>query len=136
MGSGRVKLIKYGVTTVLAGVVTFFLVKARYPGADAPAADRYRALCDAFSIPAVLLIAFGALLWVSGEGAFTGISWAARNAILLLIPGKALERETYAEYRARRKEGKASGYGFLFIVGLVFFAISMVFLILYNNAGK
>lgn len=126
------RLFQYGITTVLAGLVSFFLIKGRYPGAGAAAAEKYHVLCDAFTVPGVILLMLGALLWVSGKGAFTGISWAAKNAILLLIPGQGLNRESYPEYRARKLAGeKAGGYGFFFPVGAVFFLIGMVFLVLY-----
>ncbi len=135
MKTGRATVLKYGITTFIAGLITFFIARGRYPDAGAAASEKYRALCDAFTVSAVLLLAFGALLWVSGEGVFLGIGWAVKNAVLILIPGQALNRESYAEYRARKlSTGKASGFGFLFIVGAVFLAVALVFLVLYNKS--
>ena len=135
MKIGRATVLKYGITIILAGLFTFFIAKGRYPGAGAPASEKYRALCDAFTVPAVLLLAFGALLWVAGEGVFVGIGWAMKNALLLMIPGQGRNRESYAEYRERKLAGgKATGLGFLFAVGAVFLVIALVFLVLYNKS--
>ncbi|MBR5712003.1 MAG: DUF3899 domain-containing protein [Lachnospiraceae bacterium] len=133
--SRRAKLIPYAVTTVIAALMAFGVYLTRGVTDASTDADRYRALCDSFTVPGVLLLAFGALLWVAGEGALVGVTWLVKNAILMLIPGKALDRVSYAEYLAEHQAKKKGPHVCIFVVGAVFVLIAVVFLMLYNNAA-
>lgn len=118
---------------VVGGLVWLFLSLRDYEGASQ--ADRYRMLCDAFTIPGVILIMVGALVWVSTQGALDGITYCVRFAIFSLIPGKRLERdEKYAEYVERKSSNRMKGYGFLFISGAITMAVAFVFMFLFNRA--
>lgn len=125
---------KYLICAMVVGALAWLFVSLRdYDAANQ--ADRYRMLCDAFTIPGVILIMVGALVWVSTQGALDGITYCVRFAIFSLIPGKRLERdEKYAEYVERKCGNRIKGYGFLFVSGAVTMAIAIVFLILYNMA--
>lgn len=95
--------------------------------------EKYRYLCDAFSIPGLLMILFGALLWVANEGAFLGISYCLRMAVFALIPGKRKDAyEKYGDYVERKSQKKVHGFGFLFLSGAIVMAVAAVFLILYH----
>lgn len=101
---------------------------------NADAVNKYRLLCDAFSVPGVLLVMFGALVWASNEGALLGVSYVVRFAVFSLIPGKRLQREEkYGEYVERKRDQKTTGYGFLFYSGLVSLAVAAVFLVLFYS---
>lgn len=132
--SNRVKanLIKYGSCTVVTVLLMLaYLLPRDFPGAGLQ--DQYRMLCDAFFIPGILLILAGALVWVSGEGAFNGISYCLRVAAYALIPGKRKDAyENYGDYVERKRQKKVGGYGFLFYYGMAVMALSLVFLALYN----
>lgn len=131
----RKNLLKYGITT-LAGVLSVFGVLRIEGFSSALAeADRFRILCDAFITPGILLILFGALVWLSSEGAMDGVSWAMINFVKSIIPGMGSRKESYGDYVERRHSGgKAKGYGFLIRVGAVFAVIGFVFLFLFFKA--
>jgi hypothetical protein len=97
-----------------------------------PLVEQYRILCDAFTVPGLLLIIFGSLLWVSNTGALDGLMYAVTTAVRFLIPGGRLKmEEKYGDYVERRREKPVRGYGFLLISGCVTMAISLVFMALF-----
>ncbi len=130
-----VKSIPYIIATAFAAAIAAAVYASRGLTAESTQADRYRALCDTFTVPGVLLIAFGALLWVSGEGALTGVSWLVKYAVLSLIPGKTADRVSYGEYLEMRKEKPKHTPVCLFAVGGLFLAVAAVFLILFNKVS-
>ena len=98
--------------------------------------EKYRMLCDAFTIPGVLLILFVALVWASDLGGFYGIgfvfNYAKKSLTHFFVPGSLGNTESYYDYIERKKsEGHLTGYGFLFIVGGITMAIAFVFLFLF-----
>ncbi len=126
-------LIKYGITAIAGALLAIAALRLRgFTGAEEPA-EKYRLLCDAFTFPGVLLILTAALVALSNAGAFTGLGYMMSFAVRALIPGMGSgKQETYAEYLERKEEkGRAKGYGFLFHVGLVYFALAILFLVLF-----
>ena len=126
------KFIQYGTCAV-----TTALLAAAYADiwnlCNAPLQERYKLLCDAFTIPGMLMILLGTLLWVSNEGAFYGVSYCLRIALFALIPGKRKDAyEKYGDYVERKQQKKVQGYSFLFWSGLVAMAIALVFFALYS----
>ena len=128
----RKKLIQYGLTVLFgAALAAIYLLTRSFTGSE-PLAERYRMLCDAFTIPGVLLMMTAALLALSNEGAFTGLGYVSSHAMHMLIPGMGGRKETYADYLERKAEkGPVKGYGFLLHVGLAFFALAILFFILF-----
>lgn len=95
-------------------------------------AERFRLLADAFTIPGVIMVMVGFLVMVANVGFFHGISYVVTFAIKMLIPGPNKGRERYGDYVERkRKQGKVKGYGFLFITGLIFVLIAVIFTVLF-----
>lgn len=128
-----IRLIKYSCSIAFVALLGLLYLNTQ-DYKDASQLDQYRLLCDAFSVPGVLLIMFGAMVWASNEGALLGVGYVLRYAIFSLIPGKRLERdEKYGDYVARKCENKVSGYGFLFYTGLVSLGISLVFMVLFYS---
>ncbi|MGX8692865.1 MAG: DUF3899 domain-containing protein [Clostridia bacterium] len=128
----RIKLIRYGVAVLFgAALAAVYLLTRSFTGSEPPA-ERYRMLCDAFTIPGVLLMLTAALVALSNAGAFTGLGYATSHAIHMLIPGLGSRMETYADYVERKTEkGPVKGYGFIFHVGLAYFLLALVFLVLF-----
>ena len=122
-------LAKY-VLAIVAGLGLAFLYISLRDFSEAPPLEKYRMLCDAFTIPGVMMLAIGALVAVANEGIFYGIGYA------LSYLGRALtfrgsKQERYYDYVERKRAKHVSGYGFLFIVGAGFMAIALIFLILF-----
>ena len=116
----------------VAVLVTAYLSPRGYD--EAAQVDKYLMLCDAFTIPGIVLIMVGALVWVSTTGFLDGLAYCIRFAIFSLIPGKRLERdEKYADYVERKSEKRMKGYGFLFWSGIATLIVSFVFMALFYS---
>ena len=125
----KTRLLKYGITgAVCLGMVALYCGLRDFAGMTA--VERYRALCDGFTIPGLLALCLGGLIWVSNDGFFYGLGYCLRIAGNALIPGRR-KSETYYDYVQRQREKKITGYGFLFLCGGVCMAIAMVFLVLF-----
>lgn len=127
------KLLKHGVAALIGAAMAVLYVALR-DFAGASTADRYRMLCDAFTIPGVLLMLSAALVWLSNEGSFDGIGYSFRYLVDRLIPGPGKNPEKYGDYVERRRGKKITGYGFLLTVGGAFFAVALVFYALFYSS--
>jgi hypothetical protein len=125
------RLAKYGFCALFVAVMAAaYLLPRDFAGADGK--EKCMLLCDAITVPGVLLICAWALVWVSSLGALDGLSYGLRLAFRALIPGKRLQREeNYRDYVRRRQTARLKSYGFLLISGAVTMALSLVFLGLY-----
>ena len=94
--------------------------------------ERLRVLCDAFTVPGLLLTAAAALVCAANNGAFYGIGYGLRTAKDILLPFLPHEYVKYRDYIAKKKEKKVSGYRFILITGLVFLAVGIILLIRFN----
>lgn len=124
------KLLKHGITVAVCLALGAAYCLTRDFESLALVA-KYRLLCDAFTIPGVLCLCIGALIWVSNDGFFYGLGYCLQIAWKALIPGGRRKTEKYYDYVARKKEKKITGYGFLFFWGGVCMAIAIVFMILF-----
>jgi len=126
----RTNVIKYAIAFAVGIALAVFYVSVRDFGVQT-LADKYRILCDAFTVPAVLLIMSGALMSISNTGALDGLSYIAKQGLGMFIPGKGLGTERYADYVERKRGNRVKGYSFLYISGCVFMALALVFLIFF-----
>lgn len=131
----RNNLIKYSIAFAIGAALAVFYVSVRDFGAQTPA-DKYRILCDAFTVPAVLLIMSGALMTISNAGALDGLGYIAKQGLGMFVPGKGLGTERYADYIERKREKRVTGYGFLYVSGCVFMAIALVFMVLFFTVSQ
>ena len=106
-------LIKYGLATLFGVILTaVYLLLRDFTGTE-PLEERYRMLCDAFTIPGTVLMLSAALIALANAGSFTGIGYSMKYFFNRMIPGMALQRqETYADYLERREGKKITGFGF------------------------
>ena len=126
-------LLKYGIAVSVGGLMVYLTVVLHgYAEATTPA-EQYRILADAFTIPGVVLMLIAALVAVSNEGVFTGVSYSVTWMIRTLSPLAALKngRESYYDYVQRKRAKRVKGYGFLFFTGLAFFTVAVVFTTLF-----
>lgn len=123
-------LLKYGITAAFCGALVVFYCSVR-DFSKMELVERYRTLCDAFTIPGLLALCFGALLWVSNDGLFYGLGYCLEVAWRALIPGARYKMERYYDYVERKKGKKVTGFGFLFVCGGVCMAIALIFMVLF-----
>ena len=131
------ELIKYAIAfAIMTGFLFLILGLRNYFTESLDLVTKYRYLTDAFTLPGALFILVAVLIFLTNQGSLTALTWALRRFVRMLIPGMgAKNTQTYYEYVESRK--KIAGYLFILISGAVFFAVGMVFLILfYTNYKK
>ena len=130
----RNNLLKYGITALVGGAMTWFTLWSYEYTAVVDPAEKLRLLSDALTIPGVILIMVGFLVMVANGGFFNGISYAFNYAVRMLIPGASKDVGKYKDYVERRSKAPKLGFSFLFVVGGVFLAVAIVLIILFYNA--
>ena len=92
-------------------------------------------LSDGFTVSGLMFLFFAGMMFVSGEGALIGVTFVFRNVVLWFVPGGRFRQETYRDYRERKiSEAKKSGDHCVSLTGLLFFAIGVVFTVIwYTN---
>lgn len=127
----KTRLIKYGSAAAFVAIMAYFYISMR-DFAGATLVQKCVLICDALTIPGMLLILIGALVWVTNLGALDGIAYALRHTFRALIPGMSLkDDERYVDYVERRRENPVRGYGFLLISGSITMAGALVFMVLF-----
>ena len=94
-------------------------------------AQQYLNLADAFTIPGVVMIMAGLLVWVTSRGGFDMISYGLLRAKDSLIPGSKHSGEQYYDYKVRQDKKRPKGYSFMFISGGIYLVPAIIFNILY-----
>ena len=135
MNDNRKVLIRYLITTVVAGLFALLIMYLHGFWETAELVNKYKILADAFTIPGILLIMITALVWISTDGFFDMLSYAMRrfgNALIF----RQSEYKSFYDYKVSRAEKRAHGYSFLFFVGLGFMVIAAVFMCLFYSLYK
>ena len=135
-GKGVRLLLRCGLCVAIGAPMSLLILKNYGYATDLPAAERCRILCDAFTVPGVLMLMVGCLVALSNAGALLGLVYTLRHLASRLIPAIGHREETYYEYLERRREkGGVRGYGFLFLTGGAFLAVALVFFVLFYKTA-
>jgi len=126
----RTRLMKYGLTSVITAAIVYFYAASR-DVLSLERIDQYRVLCDAFSLPGIFLLLIGLLILMNNLGALDTIAYFGHYLLHTFLPVAFGKGMSYVDYIEDRRSKRDSGYGFLFIVGGVFTAVGIVFLILF-----
>lgn len=126
----KTRLIKIGVLTAVGAVMFFCAALIRGLFGLTDYREIMRGLCDGFSAAGLILMLVGLIIVCSNGGAYDIMGFAARKFFSVFKKAENRSRETYAEYRERKSANKRSFVEF-FIVGGVYFAVGMAFLIAY-----
>lgn len=128
----KIKLIQYGICgSVCLLLAAVYLISNDFLSLGTK--DLLRILCDAFTIPGLLCVFAGLLVWGSNEGAFDGVGYVLSYAFHALIPGNIHPRESYRDYLERKRGKRVAGYGFLFVCGGICILLALLFLILFHQ---
>ncbi len=99
-------------------------------------------LCNACFVASVIVGGFGCLLLAANEGIFDifgyGVSFVTRIHLPFLgIGSSEHEKETYADYKERKRAKRKSPAGVL-LAGGIFMGLAVIFLVIYliQNSGS
>lgn len=123
---------QYGTACAVAGVMAW-LVTQTYGLSEAQnAAERYRILCDAFTIPGVVFVMVGALIGIMDRGLLDGLSYAMRSLYRVFLPMGARKDESFYDYVQRRRESRKGRHtAFILHVGILYMIPALVFMALF-----
>ncbi len=89
-------------------------------------------LSDGFFVSGLLFLMVAGMLFLSNEGAFVGIGFVLRNIVQAFVPMGRKNHEFYAQYRERvLAKKKASIDQCIWVTGLVFLAIGIIFTVIW-----
>ena len=122
----RIKAVRRYLITVMAALaisVALMYYEGLFVGGHSMATAMMM-LSDAFFIPGVILLGFGLLMWVAGEGMFDMMSYGVK---LLWDVAYKHEWESFRDYRMRKAEKERTPVWHLVLVGLAFVLLGAVF---------
>ena len=121
-------ILKYAACIIPGGLVTWLVLDLHGYAFASSEAERYRVLCDAFTIPGVVLVMISLLFIISNSGGFDGIGYAVKRAAKMLLPFVGKDMEKYYDYKERRQNSKLKGFSFIWKSGLLFLAAALFFM--------
>ena len=127
------KVIKRSIPFLIGTVIFVLLASSRDALSVTDAAERYLILCDAAFVPGAMLGCFALLIFVAAGGVFDMISFGVKKIIRSFRREEGV-RETYADYIAMQRAKGKPQLGHYYLSALLFLALAVVFLILYNKA--
>lgn len=95
-------------------------------------ADILQILLDAFTLPAVLLLGSGGLVFASNEGTFDSLVYGMRSFMDMFRKEKRNEFKSFYDYKESKAE-KRTSFGFLLVSGLVFAVLTVIVLVIYTK---
>ena len=90
---------------------------------------QYRVLCDAFTIPGAMMVLFAMLFSLNYMGALDTLAYLMSYLPRVIAPAAFGDPEPLLEFVENRRERRKKGYGFLYIVGLIYLAIAIYYLV-------
>lgn len=128
-------LVRYGAACAVAGAMTWLVTRTYGLSEAQNTAEKYRILCDAFTIPGVVFVMVGLLAGIMGRGLLDGLAYAMRSLYRVFLPMSARKDETYYDYVQRRREARKGGRtAFLLHVGILFLIPALVFFALFYRS--
>lgn len=127
----RAIILKYLIAFLAATGIFFLTISLRSIYTETDLKQIYRFLSDGFTVPGLVFLMLGLLVWLANLGSFNGIGYVIKHLFSMLIPLSPKKHQTYAQYLETRK--KTGGYGFLFVIGGIFLLVGIIFLILFYS---
>lgn len=123
---------KYLLTFGLGFAVVLFMSIGNGVFDQTKIAQIFAILTDSFTVPTVVLLGLGGLMFVSNEGGFDALSYGITSFIDMFRKEKKNKFKSFYDYKEAKAERNLE-FGFLLISGLVFMVITVVMLLLYNH---
>lgn len=128
--SRKVMILRCLSAAAVGGAVAWFYGTSRWQE-EMELVEQYRVLCDAFSIPGILMVLFALLFSLNNLGALDTIAYLMSFLPRMIAPGAFGEPEKLIDFVENRRQKRSKGYGFLYIVGFIFLGIAIVYLVLF-----
>lgn len=126
------RILPYLITALIGAAAAVLVICLKSVWA-LPVRERMGALSDAFLLPGAILAGVGLLIFASNGGVFDMLAFAALMFFNLFRRDMSKRKyKDFYEYREAKK-GKHRDMAFMLIVGLVYIAVSVIFLIIYSN---
>lgn len=96
----------------------------------------FHILADAFSVSGMLGLLFYLMTYVTSKGAFDMLSYSIQYVFLITFRREYKKEnfpKTYYDYKVLKDREERKAYLGLLYPGLIFFAIGIIFLIIYMN---
>ncbi len=124
-------ILKYAACIVPGGLVSYIVIIQYDYNSATEVFERYRILCDAFTIPGVILVMAYLLVLIANAGAFDGIGYIMKIAVRKLIPFLSAHYmpEKYYDYLERKKNSKIKGVNFILFSGILFLVFALIFML-------
>lgn len=127
-------LLRYGITGLIALMTAYGVAEARGFAWQQAANLQARYLSDGFFAAGLILTGLGALVWISTTGFFDIFGYGFKSLLVLFSAlRRPEEHQHYYDYKQEKDAKRGKPLYFLLLVGLIFVAISVIFLALYYN---
>ena len=124
----KVRILRFLSAVSVGALVTWAYANSRWE-ADMAEVLRYRVLCDAFTIPGILMVMIALLFTMNNIGALDTIAYLMSFLPRMIAPAVFGEPQMLIDYVQQRRERRSKGYGFLYIAGFIFLGIAIYYLI-------
>lgn len=127
------RILPYLITALISAIITVIIICAKQVWAAESTKITMQILSDAFFVSGVILAGVGLIIFASNGGAFDMLGFAV--ILFFNLFRKDVNKRKYKdfyEYREAKKDRKHR-MAFMLIVGLIFIAIAVIFLIVYSN---
>lgn len=128
--SRKVMILRCLSAAAVGGAVAWFYGSSRWQE-EMELVEQYRVLCDAFSIPGIMMVLFAMLFSLNNVGALDTIAYLMSFLPRMIAPGAFGEPEKLIDFVENRRQKRTKGYGFLYIVGFIFLGIAIYYLVLF-----
>ena len=96
----------------------------------------YALICDGCFISGIIFVCLGLLFFVYNNGFFDILAYGFMRFFAMFKKNpREVKYETFYDYRVAKAERPKADFMYLIIVGVVFIAVSIIFLILWDQAG-
>ncbi len=126
--SVKVMILRCLSATAVGGAVTWWYITSRWQ-ADLPLVEQYRVICDGFTVPGMMMVLFALMLSLNNLGALDTMAYLLSFIPRMIAPGAFGEPEKLIDFVEHRREKRAKGFGFLYIVGSIFLGIAIYYLV-------
>jgi len=128
-------VIKILISLLVTGVLFFLFAWGMGVFKQDSTSESLKILSNSAFVIGALMTAVGLLVVMSGQGAYDSISYSVQKALSILpYVNKSMPKTLY-DYKKEKQEkqatNKGSGVGFVLIVGIIWIAVAVVFMLIY-----